>query len=358
MAGLPRRLGGTLGLIVLGVVWPGAVALGVASTVRGGSPGGALVALAAGSLVALAVGKGNVGSPQHLLGLLVVTALIAPPVAIAARRGPAAASEAVSKLPALASALPRSEDASGYVLNARAGSFFDGGELVRVRRHRIGSWVADGSLVLPEACRLPERVDGSDRPELYRVAPSTIRGVLVASADIERVCWVPSERVVVGIAPRGTEKIEAVTIVGEEVDVPVGEGGAYVVLLEEGTIAANFVRISFRDARGALLDSKPMSLGEYANLAYLSDLIERPAEGSTPEHQVTVSKYILTPAEFEEICDTEPPHGDGFVTIAVVTRDDGVIREVVVGNGMPFSKGHPRPDPPLVRRSGGEPCFL
>ncbi|MGH2784528.1 MAG: hypothetical protein ACRDJ1_04665 [Actinomycetota bacterium] len=357
--GVERRRS-VVGFVVLAIVSPVAVALAFASVVRGESPSPAVVLLASGLAIASVAGKGlpRSGHPHGMLAVLVAICLIAPPVALAARRSPTEAAGVVSELSTLASAVPSGLHSPGFVLNARAGSFLEGGELVRVRRHRIGGWIAAGSVALPDACWFPERVDGSDRPTIFPSRPSREpTGVRVAATDIERVCWVPSERVVVGIAPPGTRTIEAVTIAGEEVGVPIGDAGSYVILLEEGTVAANFVRISFRNELGALIDSKPVSLGEYANLAYLSDLIERPASGEEPTQRVTVSKYILTPAEFERICDTEPPHGDGFVTIAIVRRDDGTTREVVIGTGMPFSAGHPRPDPPLVRRSGGAPCF-
>ena len=66
----------------------------------------------------------------------------------------------------------------------------------------------------------------------------------------------------------------------------------------------------------------------------------------------------MTPREFEHLCGAKPPHGDGFVTIGIVRREDGATREVVIGTGMPLSSGHPRPDPPIVRPARGVPCFV
>ena len=177
---------------------------------------------------------------------------------------------------------------TAYALHGQRGGFLEGAELVRVRRRGIGSWVADGAVRLPEGCRFPDMIDGTDRPDVFLRAPAF--GVIMASSDVARACYVGSERVVAGVGPPGTARIEAVTIAGEEVDVPVGVGGAYVVLLEEDTIAANFVRIAFLDARGTLLDSKPLTgPGDYANLAYLSGLIERRTYPVSGELPVTVS---------------------------------------------------------------------
>ena len=346
--------------LTLGLMTGSAFAIG--SLVRDGSFAGPALTLASGAVGSFVAGRDpsvRDGSRREFHVLLVTVALLAAPLALLARQSPTQASSQLAGLPVLASATPRGNLAAGYVLHGRPGRFLDGADLVRVERRGIGSWTASGALRLPENCRVPDGVDGTDRRDVFTAAP-TRSGILLASVDVARACYVQAERVVVGVGPPGTTRIEAVTIAGEEVDVPVGAGGAYVVLLEDDTIAANFVRVTFHDARGTLLDSKPLTgPGDYMNLAYISRLIARPGDVEVAARDpVTVSKYIVTPAEFLQLCGSRPPHGDGFVTIGIVRREDGVTREVVLGTGMPLSSGHPRPDPPVVRPSSGVPCFV
>ena len=345
--------------LTLGLMTGSAFAIG--SLVRDGSFEGAALTLASGAAGGYVAGRDPTvrgGSRRELHVLLVVAAMLAAPLALLARQSPTQASSQLAGLPVLASATPRGDRAAGYVLHGRPGRFLDGADLIRVERRGIGSWTASGALRLPEDCRFPDGVDATDRRDV--VVPTHVRmGIRLASVDVARACYVQAERVVVGVGPPGTTRIEAVTISGEEVDVPVGVGGAYVVLLEDDTIAANFVRVTFHDARGTLLDSKPLTgPGDYMNLAYISGLHGPRSLDTPPDTHVTVSKYIITPAEFLRLCGTRPPHGDGFVTIGIVRREDGVTREVVLGTGMPLSSGHPRPDPPVVRPSAGVPCFV
>lgn len=340
-----------------------AAALAVAAAVRERSPAGALIVLGAGALTAFVVGGGRPwrGMPRHgILTLSVIVALLGPPVALAARLAPAEASSTASQLPAVAVAIPGGRGTTGYVLHAQAGRFLDGAELVRVRRSRIGGWTAAGMTRLPDACRFPDRIGGTEEPDVLPAAPSERHaGVRIARNDVERVCGLASEPVVVGVSPPGTVHIEAETIAGQDVDVPVGAGGAFAVILEADTIAANFVRLTFYDAHGTLLDSKPTGSGEYANFAYASGLIRRIDDaGNRAQLPVTVSRYILSPREFRRLCRAEPPYGDGYVGIAIVRREDGLTREVVIGNGMPLRVTHRRPQPPIVRESRGLPCFV
>jgi hypothetical protein len=339
------------------------VSLAVAAVVQERRVTGAVLAACLGSAAALVSGRGRPWHPlprYGVIAMLVVTALVGPAVALASRLDPTAASGVVSKLPYLAAATAAGKASLGYVLRGTTERRLHDAELVRIRRGRLGSWVPAGSVSLPGGCRITDRIDGVEEPRLtagQRFASSS--GVFMSRTDFERVCYVADERVVVGFAPPGTDVIEAVTIAGEEFDIPIGVEGAYVVMLEEDTRASTFVRLSFRDARGILLDSKPVAgTDEYANFAYASGLIPRPRDRQAPAVEpVTVSRYILTPREYRHLCGEKAPYGDGFVGIAIVRRDDGETREVVVGNGMPFSSGHPRPDPPRVRRSGALPCF-
>jgi hypothetical protein len=335
----------------------------IAAAVRESSPAGAFLVLGVGAVAAFVLGGGKPWRriPRHgLLSVGVVLALLGPPIALAARLDPAEASRRASRLPVAAVAIPSGRGSTGYVLHARPGRFLNGAELVRVRRSRIGGWTAGASIRLPNGCGFPERIGGTEEPDVLPSAPSERHtGVRIARNDVERVCRVASEPVVVGIAPPGTVHIEAETIGGEEVDVPIGAGGAFAIILEEDTIAAYFVRLAFHDAHGTLLDSKPTGSGEYANFAYASGLIRRTDDTeNTAQLPVTVSRYILSPREFRRLCRSEPPYGDGYVAIAIVRRDDGQTREVVFGNGMPLSVIHRRPEPPIVRDSRGLPCFL
>ena len=338
------------------------VALAVGSIVREGSPIGALIALAAGAaggvLAATYATRKRVAPDRAERALALVAIVLAVPVGFLARVGPVSAADAyASGSPPLATATHASLS-WGYVLHGKPGTYLEGASLVRVRRQGIGSWTYDSAIQLPNECQFPHGTNGSDLPWVSYFG-FTNNGVLVNGADIERVCRILSDRIVVGIAPAGTRTIEASSLAGRSTRVPMGLGRSYILLVPEEELAV-FDRIAFHDARGRLLDSKPLIYGtEHMDTAALSRLTTaRAFSDRSPEHTVTVSYYIISSQEYRMFCGAEPPYGDGLVAIAIVRRDDGVTREVVVGSGTPLSSEHPDPDPPLVRPSNGRPCFV
>jgi len=155
--------------------------------------------------------------------------------------------------------------------------------------------------------------------------------------------------------------IEGTSKTGAKVPLTLSPSGAYLIDQGEFSAVPELTRIAFRDARGTLLDSRAIGFPgrSHLDIAELSGLIStRPSRERTPFHSVVVSSYVITPAEYRALCQSEPPYGEGLVTIGIVSRDDGVTREVVIGSGEPLSSDHPAPDPPYVHPSGNEPCFF
>lgn len=339
------------------------VALAIGSIVREGSPVGALIALAAGAaggVLADQVMRKRSPPQRGLIVLVILAVALGAPFGALARVSPETASTALSGRPVLASTTGVRLGV-GHVLTGAAERFLTDTTLVRVSRRGIGSWRPETSIQVLGACALPQMIEGSD----VRWYPAggnwrpIYSGVLVRVSEIERVCPINAERVVAGIAPAGTTTIEGDTVSGKATRVPLGEDGAYVFSVDETSVGGTFARILFRDARGALLDSKPLNYGlEYADLAHASGLLPAAAPSDQASlRPVTVSRSIVTPAEYRSLCHAEPPYGDGFVLIGIVRRNDGATREVVMGSGTPLSSHHPAPDPPLVRPSDGRPCF-
>lgn len=340
------------------------VALAVGSIVREGSAIGALIALAAGAaggvLANTYTTRKRVAPDRAVRALAVVAIVLAVPAGLLARVGPVSAADAFRSGASPLVTATHKNLSLGYVLHGTPGKYLEGGDpLVRVRRQGLGSWTYDSAIQLPNECQFPHGTNGSDQPSLSLFG-FTNNGVLVSGSDIERVCRILGDRIVVGIAPAGTRTIEASGLSGRTTRVPMGLGRTYILLVPEEELAL-LDRITFRDARGGLLDSKPLIYGtEHMDLAGLSGLTTARAPNvgePAPTHTVVVSYYLITPDEFQTFCGAAPPYGDGYVRLAIVRRDDGVAREVVVGSGTPLSSAHPEPDPPLVRPSNGQPCF-
>ncbi len=341
----------------------GGVPIAIGSIMRDGSGLGALFAIGAGLMggwAAWAWMPKRRSPSRALAALAVVTIVLATPVGVFARVPPGPAARAMSRAPVLATL---TQGTFGHVLSGRPGRFLQGSYIVRIEKSGLESWRAVGLIKVPRECRYPERTDGTDLRWLYDVDSRPAHsGVFVRSTDIERVCWILADRVAAGVAPEGTARITTTDERGRVETVPIGIGRSYIVTLQQATLepSPGLVRISFWDSRGRLLDARAIAaLGEYEELARASGLAPPIVPEDKPlSHTVTVSAYMLTPEEYRRFCRAEPPYGDGFISMAIVRRDDGVTREVVIGSGIPISSHHPTPDPPLVRPSNGTPCFL
>jgi len=343
------------------------IAFAVGSIMRSGSVVGAGISIAAGLLGGWLAGRGMPRRPRPaggLVALLIVCVVFGTAIAAFARVDVGAAARAVASGDVLAVSAPREFGERFVFMGSRRAPFgrapFEGGAVVHLRRVGVGSWRAEEVTPVAQMCWLADGLVGSEisAMQLGRTSPGV--GAFVAAADTERGCYVRNANVVVGVAPRAAATMEGTTASGKTVPLPLAESRAYILDVGEFARGSPITRITFRDRRGALLESRGIGFGTQRYIEYVeaSKLIRIDLRASDPHpHTVIVSSYILTPAEYESLCHRKPPYGEGFVSIGFVRRDDGVSREVVIGTGEPLSSYHPTPDPPYVH-AATRPCFF
>ncbi|MCA1833136.1 MAG: hypothetical protein ABR548_05045 [Actinomycetota bacterium] len=236
--------------------------------------------------------------------------------------------------------------------------------LAKVERGFLGVWRPLWSYPIPEECLLPAgvgRIQGPDGNVVPGIGNTDL--IMIAHADIARVCRLRSERLVIGIAPIGTTIVRAQDANGHRRDVTPGAGGLYALASDPaGTGSPNesLYAVMFLGSRGELLDSRSSSdNGDLWQWAAAAANGFAPTLTGPSKIPATVSMWLIPASSYPASCGIAP--ADAFVTV-IQTTLGGKRTEFVLGD----NEDHPFTTDMLDRLradgrsspAGNRPCFL